>query len=73
MNRNETGSQVISLTAWWAMVTVIIWVISLIADQPASLAECAGSAALLTGLGEIGDWLRRRWSAARSARGRREP
>lgn len=73
MHEHEARSQAISLTAWWAMVTLLLQVISLIADQPASLAACAASAALLTGLGEIGNWLRRRWSAARSARGRREP
>ena len=53
----------LSVLAWWAIVTLTLWLLSKALGQPAQLAPCAASAALLVTIGETGDWLRRRWRA----------
>lgn len=58
-------SAALSVIAWWAIITLTLWLLSKALDQPAQLAQCAASAALLVTIGEAGDWLRRRWRAHR--------
>ncbi|MER6999185.1 hypothetical protein [Streptomyces sp. NPDC000410] len=60
------------VTAWWMLLALALWLLGKALDQPASLAACAASAALLVAVGEAGDWLRRRITR-RSARWRRGP
>lgn len=60
----------LSVTAWWMLLALGLWLLGKALDQPASLAACAASAALLVAIGEAGDWLRRRITR-RSARRRR--
>ncbi|MFI1361220.1 hypothetical protein ACH4TV_47845 [Streptomyces sp. NPDC020898] len=55
----------LSVLAWWTALTFTLWLLSQTLDQPAQLAPCAASAALLVTIGETGDWLRRRWHARR--------
>ncbi|WP_370417632.1 hypothetical protein AB8O64_02520 [Streptomyces sp. QH1-20] len=59
-----------SVTAWWMLLTLILWLVGKALDQPASLAACAACAALLVLVGEIGDGLRRSLSTPRSAQRR---
>jgi hypothetical protein len=54
-----------SLAAWWLLLALTLWLLGQAVDQPASLTTCAASSALLVGIGEMGDWLRRRWTAHR--------
>ncbi|WP_199846166.1 hypothetical protein [Streptomyces sp. H-KF8] len=64
-----------SLTAWWLLLTLMLWLLGQAVDQAASPAACASSSALLIGIGEIGDWARRRRAThrgqAEAARGPR--
>lgn len=58
-----------SLTGWWLLLTLTMWLLGQVVDQTASLAACASSSALLVGVGETGDWVRRRWTAHRGQAG----
>ncbi|MEU3091371.1 hypothetical protein ACWCQ0_41950 [Streptomyces massasporeus] len=60
----------LSVAAWWMLLALGLWLLGTALDQPASLAACIASAALLVAIGEAGDWLRRRITR-RSARRRR--
>lgn len=55
----------LSVLAWWAVLTLTLWLLSRPLGQPAQLPPCAASAALLVTIGETGDWLRRRARARR--------
>ncbi|MFF7535297.1 hypothetical protein ACFZB2_40525 [Streptomyces bobili] len=57
-----------SLTAWWLLLTMGLWLLGRATDQSASPVACAASAAFLLAVGEAGDWLRRRWHRYRTAR-----
>ncbi|WP_406861032.1 hypothetical protein ABZO31_11430 [Streptomyces sp. HUAS MG47] len=57
-----------SVTAWWMLLTLFLWFLGTVFDQPASLAAYAASAALMVAIGEAGDWLRRRLVRLRSTR-----
>ncbi|MFF8968982.1 hypothetical protein [Streptomyces sp. NPDC014995] len=57
-----------SLTAWWLLLALVLWVLGRAADQDVSLPGCVVSGAFLVGLGEVGDWLRRRRRAHRARR-----
>ncbi|MER5887914.1 hypothetical protein ABT160_29200 [Streptomyces sp. NPDC001941] len=48
-----------SLIAWWGALSLVFWLLDFARDHSASLLACAGSAALLVALGEIGDGVRR--------------
>ncbi|MFD3502674.1 hypothetical protein ACFWWT_20140 [Streptomyces sp. NPDC058676] len=50
----------LSVLAWWAVVTLTLWLLGEPSDQPAQLAPCAASAAVPVAIGETGGWLRRR-------------
>ncbi|WP_432164963.1 hypothetical protein [Streptomyces sp. bgisy031] len=54
-----------SVTVWWVLLALALWLLGKTLDQPTSLAACAGSAALLVAGGEVGDGLRRRLRARR--------
>jgi hypothetical protein len=56
---------VCSVTAWWMLLSLALWLLGKALDQPASLAACAASAALLVAVGEVGDGLRRRLATRR--------
>ncbi|MGW3649423.1 hypothetical protein [Streptomyces sp. NPDC000878] len=56
-----------SLTVWWMLLSLALWLLGRALDQPASLGQCTASAAFFVVLGETGDWLRRRWRAGRIA------
>lgn len=58
-----------SLTAWWLLLTLTLWLLGQAVDQAASPAACAASSALLVGIGEIGDWVRRRRTTHRGQAG----
>ncbi|MFJ8533590.1 hypothetical protein [Streptomyces sp. NPDC093591] len=60
-----------SVTAWWMLLALALWLLGKVLEQPASLVACAASAALLVAIGEVGDGLRRRRSTRYSTRGRR--
>ncbi|WSQ12879.1 hypothetical protein OG604_36755 [Streptomyces sp. NBC_01231] len=47
-----------SVTVWWMLIALILWLLGRALDQPASLAQCTASSAFLVALGEAGDWLR---------------
>ncbi|MFE9628999.1 hypothetical protein [Streptomyces sp. NPDC006527] len=53
----------VSLTVWWALIALVLWLVGQALDQPAMLAQCIASAAFLVAIGETDDWLRRRWRA----------
>jgi hypothetical protein len=50
----------LSVLAWWAVLSLTLWLMGKSLGQPTRLAPCAASAALLVTIGETGDWLRRR-------------
>jgi hypothetical protein len=58
-----------SLTAWWLLLALALWLLGQAAGQTSSLTACAASSAFLIGIGEIGDWLRRRLAAHRRQTG----
>ncbi|WP_067019359.1 hypothetical protein [Streptomyces dysideae] len=60
-----------SLTVWWLLLALVLWLLGKALDQPASLAQCAASSAFFVALGEAGDWLRRRRRRAGRGAGRR--
>jgi hypothetical protein len=62
-----------SVILWWAVLTLVLWLLSRASSQPAGLAGCAASAVLLVAVGEAGDWLRCRWHASRRGRSARLP
>lgn len=70
--RRRVRRLVISLTVWWALIAFALWLVGKALDQPATLVQCAASSAFLVAIGEVGDWLRRRWRADRLTR-LREP
>jgi hypothetical protein len=51
--------------AWWLLLALVLWLLGQAVDQAASLTACAASSAFLVGIGEIGDWLCRRWTVRR--------
>ncbi|MFF7794013.1 hypothetical protein [Streptomyces sp. NPDC007991] len=51
--------------AWWLLLALALWLLGQAVRQAASLTSCAASSAFLVVMGEIGDWLRRRWTARR--------
>lgn len=54
-----------SVAAWWIVLSLALWLLGKALDEPASLAACAASAALLVVVGEVGDGLRRRLGTRR--------
>ncbi|WP_327370548.1 hypothetical protein [Streptomyces sp. NBC_01217] len=54
-----------SVTAWWVLLALALWLLGKTLVQPPSLAACAASAALLVTVGEVGEGLRRRLRARR--------
>jgi hypothetical protein len=54
-----------SVTAWWVLLALALWLLGKALEQPTSLAACAASAALLVAVGEVGEGLRRRLRARR--------
>ncbi|MFB9514272.1 hypothetical protein [Streptomyces purpureus] len=57
--------EAVSLTAWWAALTLTLWLLGHATGNPAGLAPSAASTAVLVALGETGDRARRRWKARR--------
>lgn len=53
------------------LLALILWLLGTALGQPASLTRYTASAALLVAIGEVGDWLRRRWRADHTRRVRR--
>ncbi|MFF4658736.1 hypothetical protein [Streptomyces sp. NPDC001381] len=49
-----------SVTAWWVLLALALWLLGKALDQPTSLAACAASAALPVAVGEVGEGMRRR-------------
>lgn len=62
--------EAVSLTAWWAVLTLALWLLGHATGHPAGLAASAASAALMAVIGEICDWARRRWKARRHPSGK---
>lgn len=58
-----------SLVAWWLLLVLALWLLGHAVGQTSSLTACAASSAFLVGIGEIGDWLRRRWATHRGQSG----
>lgn len=58
-----------SLTVWWLLLALALWFLGRAVGQTSSLTACAASSAFLIGIGEIGDWLRRRLAAHRRRTG----
>ncbi|EFL35415.1 predicted protein [Streptomyces viridochromogenes DSM 40736] len=58
-----------SLTAWWLLLVLALWLLGQAVGQTSSLTACAASSAFLIGIGEIGDWLRRPLAAHRRRTG----
>ncbi|MER5596273.1 hypothetical protein [Streptomyces sp. NPDC002265] len=48
-----------SVTAWWVLLALALWLLGKALDRSTSLAACAASAALLVAVGEAGEGLRR--------------
>lgn len=67
--RTSWGRHAWSFTAWWLLLALALWLLGQAVNQAASLTACAASSALMVGIGEIGDWLRRRWAAHRGQAG----
>ncbi|MET9886446.1 hypothetical protein ABZZ20_25570 [Streptomyces sp. NPDC006430] len=66
-----TGSRrakALPLVLLWAAMTLLMWGGRQLGDTHTPLAICAASCALLLGLGEAADWLRRRIRRRRAAR-----
>ncbi|GAQ64983.1 hypothetical protein [Streptomyces scabiei] len=61
-SRRHVRRLAVSLTVWWALIALVLWLAGQALDQPATLAQCITSAAFLVAVGEAGDWLRRRWA-----------
>ncbi|MGW3390865.1 hypothetical protein [Streptomyces cinereoruber] len=57
--------EALSLTAWWAVFTLALWLLGHATSHPAGLVQSAAAAALFTAVGEAGDRTRRRWKARR--------
>jgi len=58
-----------SIAAWWLLLAMALWLLGHAVGQGSSLTACASSSAFLVGIGEIGDWLRRRWATRRGQSG----
>jgi hypothetical protein len=67
--RTQLARHAWSLTAWWLLLTLALWLLGHAVGHASSLTACAASSAFLVGMGEIGDWLRRRWAAHRGYTG----
>ncbi|MBE1594195.1 MULTISPECIES: hypothetical protein [Streptomyces] len=48
----------LSLTLWWKMIAVVLWLVGTVLDRPAMLRQCAASSSFLVVVGEVGDWFR---------------
>lgn len=57
--------EAVSLIAWWAVLTLALWLLGQSTGRPAGLAPSTASAAILAAIGEARDWVRRRWTARR--------
>ncbi|MFE0704803.1 hypothetical protein [Streptomyces sp. NPDC058872] len=57
--------EAVSLTAWWAVLTLALWLLGHATGHPAGLTASAASAAVMVAIGETGDWARRRRKARR--------
>ncbi|ULR52293.1 hypothetical protein [Streptomyces deccanensis] len=64
-SRRRVWRLAVSLTVWWALIALVLWLVGKALDQPATLTQCIASAAFLAAVGETGDWLRRRRRADR--------
>ncbi len=53
--------------AWWAVVTLFLWGVTLLMSGPESFADCARGAAVIIVVGECVDRLRRRRLKRRAA------
>lgn len=51
---------VVSVAVWWLLLALVLWLLGMMLDQPASAARCAASSAFLVALGEVGEWACRR-------------
>ncbi|MEU9284830.1 hypothetical protein AB0D57_08880 [Streptomyces sp. NPDC048275] len=60
-----------SIALWWLLLALILWLLGTALGESASVTRCTASAALLVAIGELGDWLRRRWWADHTRRVRR--
>ncbi|KOV71876.1 hypothetical protein ADL00_06945 [Streptomyces sp. AS58] len=60
---NRKRRAVWSITAWWMLLTITLWLLGRATTQPATLTGCAASAALLVAVGEAGHGLHRRLQA----------
>ncbi|MDH6697462.1 hypothetical protein [Streptomyces sp. MAA16] len=69
--RARLWRQVASLAAWWLLLTLALWLLGLIVDQPAGFWACAASAALLVAIGEAGASLRSWVTSRRGREGKR--
>ncbi|MEU2180732.1 hypothetical protein [Streptomyces thermolilacinus] len=73
VKRTRLRSEVMSVTAWWALLTVVLWATATLLGHRTTLWGCAASVAVFVALGEAGDRLRR-CRARRTRRGdRRTP
>ncbi|OEJ95578.1 hypothetical protein [Streptomyces thermolilacinus] len=68
MKGTRRWTEATSMTAWWALLTVVLWVPATLLGHGTTLWGCAASAAVFVALGEAGDWLRRRRRARRVRR-----
>ncbi|GHH45213.1 hypothetical protein [Streptomyces candidus] len=57
-----------SVGLWWIMLTLVLWPLSRSTGQLTDIPRCAASAALLVAVGELGDWLRRKYLVAKVLR-----
>ncbi|QES01870.1 hypothetical protein [Streptomyces venezuelae] len=49
-----------SLLVWWAIVTLVLVLLSAVTSQPVTLVGCGASAVFLIAVGEAGNGLRQR-------------
>ncbi len=64
--------EAVPILAWWAVLTLVLWLLGHATGHPAGLAPSAASAALMAVIGETGDWARRRWKARRNPSEKRD-
>lgn len=57
--------EALSITAWWALLALVLWILGHATGHPSGLAATAVSATLMAAIGETGAWARRRWKARR--------
>lgn len=68
VKRTRRWTELTSMTAWWALLTVVLWTSATLLGHKTTLWGCAASALVFAALGEAGDRLRRRARRARRAR-----